>query len=82
MCDALHPNANVLKAEGSVKTKLIEDAAKIANAYDFIMDLPNGFQTKVGERGSLLSGGQKQCIAIARAVSIPISARFLERLCD
>ncbi|KAF2008172.1 P-loop containing nucleoside triphosphate hydrolase protein [Amniculicola lignicola CBS 123094] len=51
-----------------VRTELIEQAAKIANAYDFIMDLPNKFQTKVGERGNLLSGGQKQRIAIARAV--------------
>lgn len=51
-----------------VRTELIEQAAKIANAYDFIMELPQKFQTKVGERGNLLSGGQKQRIAIARAV--------------
>lgn len=55
-------------ASKDVKTKLIEDAAKIANAYDFINNLPEGFQSRVGERGSLLSGGQKQRIAIARAV--------------
>jgi len=57
-----------IQAEESVKMKLIEDAAKTANAYDFVMDLPKQFQTKVGERGNLLSGGQKQRIAIARAV--------------
>jgi ATP-binding cassette subfamily B (MDR/TAP) protein 1 len=55
-------------AKEEVKTELIEQAAKIANAYDFIMDMPQKFQTKVGERGNLLSGGQKQRIAIARAV--------------
>lgn len=48
--------------------ELIKNAAKIANAYDFVMDLPDQFQTKVGERGNLLSGGQKQRIAIARAI--------------
>lgn len=47
---------------------MVEDAARVADAYDFVMALPDGFSTNVGDSGSLLSGGQKQRIAIARAI--------------
>ncbi|MDD9329805.1 MAG: ATP-binding cassette domain-containing protein, partial [Bartonella sp.] len=56
-----------LGKEGASDKDIIK-AAKAANAHDFIMDLPNGYDTKVGDNGNNLSGGQKQRIAIARAM--------------
>lgn len=60
--------ANIAYGSGSSNMGDIEKAARIANAHDFIMRMPNGYQTVIGERGFRLSGGEKQRLAIARAV--------------
>ncbi|XP_040208747.1 ATP-binding cassette sub-family B member 5-like isoform X2 [Rana temporaria] len=59
---------NIRYGRENVTDEEIEKAAKEANAYDFIMGLPEKFETLVGERGAQLSGGQKQRVAIARAL--------------
>ncbi|MGZ3904497.1 MAG: ABC transporter ATP-binding protein, partial [Bacteroidia bacterium] len=51
-----------------IKEEDIIQAAKIANAHEFIMQFPDGYKTNIGDRGSKLSGGQKQRLSIARAV--------------
>lgn len=59
---------NIAYGSGSVGEEAITEAARAASAYDFVMKLPNGFDSQVGERGIKLSGGQRQRIAIARAI--------------
>ncbi len=57
---------NILYGKPDATREEVEEAARLAGAYDFIMDLENGFDTYVGERGVMLSGGQKQRVSIAR----------------
>jgi ATP-binding cassette subfamily B protein/subfamily B ATP-binding cassette protein MsbA len=59
---------NVLFGRADATEDEMIQAAKIANAHEFIMELPDGYDTMIGERGVKLSGGQKQRLAIARAV--------------
>lgn len=59
---------NIAYGRMDAKRKEVIRAAKLANAEEFIRDLPNGYDTLVGERGVKLSGGQRQRIAIARAI--------------
>lgn len=59
---------NLLLGKPNATNEEIIDALKVANAYEFVKDLPKGIETNIGDAGGKLSGGQKQRLAIARAV--------------
>ena len=59
---------NIALGKEDASDEEIIAAAKVANAHDFIMELPNGYDTNIGDSGNKLSGGQKQRLSIARAV--------------
>ena len=60
--------ANIALGKNNATDEEIIEALKIANAYEFVQDLPNGIHTNIGDSGNKLSGGQKQRLSIARAV--------------
>ena len=64
--DTVYENISMGKPDASREE--VYEAAKKARCYDFIMDLPNGFDTVIGEGGATLSGGEKQRISIARCI--------------
>ena len=59
---------NIAFGSADATPERVEEAARVANAHDFIMDTPGGYDTVIGDRGCRLSGGQRQRISIARAI--------------
>jgi subfamily B ATP-binding cassette protein MsbA len=59
---------NIAYGQPDVPMSKVEEAARMALAHDFIVNMPDGYNTKIGEKGTRLSGGERQRLAIARAI--------------
>jgi subfamily B ATP-binding cassette protein MsbA len=59
---------NIAYGQPDVPMGRVEEAARMALAHDFILNMPEGYNTKIGEKGTRLSGGERQRLAIARAI--------------
>ena len=68
LCRLPEASDNIARTDPDCSRESVVRAARLADAHDFIMDLPAGYSSNVGERGAALSGGQRQRIAIARTL--------------